>query len=261
MRKLALLLLVASLAVVAAACGSKKEERVRHDDRSRELCQERPQPRHDRSADDRHRQPRVPALVRRRRRRLAMEGQRPAQRQGLRERGRLRGRETARLRARAEVEWTYVPFNNASRRAKEFDFDINQVSSTPARAKAVTSAAPTTRSTRPSSSQGHEDRVVHDARRHSDVQARRPDRHDELRVHQGHDQAVEEAVGYPTNAGAVQALKNRQIDGLVVDLPTAFYVTSAQVPNGEDPRPAPDASLAASTSGSSSRRAARSSRA
>src|SRR5262249_27934902 len=34
---------------------------------------------------------------------------------------------------------------------------------------------------------------------------------------------------YPQNAGASQALKNKQIDGLVVDLPTAFYITSAQV--------------------------------
>jgi polar amino acid transport system substrate-binding protein len=34
---------------------------------------------------------------------------------------------------------------------------------------------------------------------------------------------------YNTNASAIQALKNGQIDGLVLDLPTAFYVTSAQV--------------------------------
>ena len=33
------------------------------------------------------------------------------------------------------------------------------------------------------------------------------------------------------NALAVQALKNGQIDGLVVDLPTAFYITAAQVKN------------------------------
>ncbi len=31
----------------------------------------------------------------------------------------------------------------------------------------------------------------------------------------------------------MQALKNKQIDGLVVDLPTAFYVTAAQVPNSK----------------------------
>ena len=44
---------------------------------------------------------------------------------------------------------------------------------------------------------------------------------------------------FPSNTGAVQALKNKQIDGLVVDLPTAFYVTAVQVPNGEGARPVP----------------------
>ncbi len=38
---------------------------------------------------------------------------------------------------------------------------------------------------------------------------------------------------FPQNAGAVEALKNKQIDGLVVDLPTAFYVTAAQVPHSK----------------------------
>lgn len=37
---------------------------------------------------------------------------------------------------------------------------------------------------------------------------------------------------YDTNDAAVQALKNGQIDGIVVDLPTAFYVTAAQVDDG-----------------------------
>jgi polar amino acid transport system substrate-binding protein len=38
---------------------------------------------------------------------------------------------------------------------------------------------------------------------------------------------------YGSNAAAVLSLKNKQIDGLVVDLPTAFYVTAVQVPNGK----------------------------
>ena len=33
-------------------------------------------------------------------------------------------------------------------------------------------------------------------------------------------------------AAAVTALKNKQIDGLVVDLPTAFYLSAVEVPNG-----------------------------
>ena len=37
---------------------------------------------------------------------------------------------------------------------------------------------------------------------------------------------------YDSNDAAITALNNKQIDGLVVDLPTAFYVTSAQMENG-----------------------------
>jgi ABC-type amino acid transport substrate-binding protein len=35
---------------------------------------------------------------------------------------------------------------------------------------------------------------------------------------------------YDTNDLAVQALKNHQVDGIVVDLPTAFYITAAERP-------------------------------
>jgi polar amino acid transport system substrate-binding protein len=46
---------------------------------------------------------------------------------------------------------------------------------------------------------------------------------------------------YTTNDDAIAGLKARQIDGLVVDLPTAFYVTAAQVDNsvivGQFPAP------------------------
>ena len=34
------------------------------------------------------------------------------------------------------------------------------------------------------------------------------------------------------NAAGVTALKNKQIDGLVVDLPTGFYLSAVEVPNG-----------------------------
>ena len=34
------------------------------------------------------------------------------------------------------------------------------------------------------------------------------------------------------NAAAVSALKNEQIDGLVVDLPTAFYLVAAEIDDG-----------------------------
>ena len=37
---------------------------------------------------------------------------------------------------------------------------------------------------------------------------------------------------FDTNDLAVQALKNKQIDGIVADLPTAFYMTAAQLDDG-----------------------------
>jgi polar amino acid transport system substrate-binding protein len=49
--------------------------------------------------------------------------------------------------------------------------------------------------------------------------------------------AVESVLGlkasvFNDNAAAVAALKNKQIDGIVVDLPTAFYLSAVEVENG-----------------------------
>ena len=49
--------------------------------------------------------------------------------------------------------------------------------------------------------------------------------------------AIENQIGltpqvFNDNAAGVAALKNKQIDGLVVDLPTAFYLSGVEVPNG-----------------------------
>ncbi len=41
-----------------------------------------------------------------------------------------------------------------------------------------------------------------------------------------------QAAVFDTNDLAVQSLKNKQIDGIVVDLPTGFYMTAAQLDNG-----------------------------
>ncbi|MDH4113631.1 MAG: ABC transporter substrate-binding protein [Actinomycetota bacterium] len=45
-------------------------------------------------------------------------------------------------------------------------------------------------------------------------------------------QPTEEPAVYNDLNGAVQALKNGQIDGIVVDLPTAFFITAVQIPKG-----------------------------
>ena len=133
------------------------------------------------------------------------------------------------------VHWTYVPFNRSFAPGKKsFDFDINQISYTPARAKVVTfstsyydvnQAVVVLKGTKIASA-------------HS-IAALRPFK---LGAQIGTTsysfitstiKPTKQPAVYPQNAGAVQALKNKQIDGLVVDLPTAFYVTGAQVPNSE----------------------------
>jgi polar amino acid transport system substrate-binding protein len=45
-------------------------------------------------------------------------------------------------------------------------------------------------------------------------------------------QPTNDAKAYDDLNGAVNALKNGQIDGIVVDLPTAFYMSTVQVPDG-----------------------------
>jgi polar amino acid transport system substrate-binding protein len=136
---------------------------------------------------------------------------------------------------RNHVTWTYVPFNRSyAPGRKPFDFDLNQISITPERAKAVTFSAPYY-------DQNQAIVVLKGTKiaRAKSVAALRPYKlgaqlgttsYDYIETYIKPSQSP--AV-FPQNAGAIQALKNGQIDGLVVDLPTAFYVTAVQVPKGE----------------------------
>ena len=133
---------------------------------------------------------------------------------------------------------------------KSFDFDINQISFTPARAKVVTFSASyydvnqaivVLKGTKIAT-------VPHDrgpARRSSSARSsgRRATTTSTTRSSRRRSRPSSRRT-----PAAVQALKNEQIDGLVVDLPTAFYVTAVQVPNCDDPRPVPDRGAAVSTS-------------
>jgi polar amino acid transport system substrate-binding protein len=133
------------------------------------------------------------------------------------------------------VKWTYVPFNRSFAPGKKpFDFDINQISYTPARAKVVTfsksyydvnQAIVVLKGTKIAS--------VHD------IAGLRPFKLGAQVGTTSYDfitstiKPTTQPAVYQQNAAAVEALKNKQIDGLIVDLPTAFYVTSAQVPNSK----------------------------
>ncbi len=135
--------------------------------------------------------------------------------------------------AGTEVKWIVVPFNTSyAPGKKKFDFDINEISYTPARAKVVDF----------SSSYYDVNQAIVGLKGQPIAKATTTA---ELKPYKlgaqlgttSYDYIVktikptQKPSVFDTNDTAVQALKNKQIDGLVVDLPTAFYVTSAQVPN------------------------------
>jgi polar amino acid transport system substrate-binding protein len=134
-----------------------------------------------------------------------------------------------------QVEWVYTPFNKAYAPGKKaFDFDINQISYTPARAKVVTFSA--------SYYDVNQAIVVVKGTKIAGIRSRKGLRSFKLGAQLGttsYDYIVSKIkpsskpLVFDTNDVAVQALKNKQIDGLVVDLPTAFYVTAVQVPNSK----------------------------
>jgi polar amino acid transport system substrate-binding protein len=132
-----------------------------------------------------------------------------------------------------KVKWVKAPFNSViAPTAKNYDFDINEVSITAQRAKVV------------DFSTGYYD--VAQA-----VIALKKDKYSKATTIAGlHGAKLGAQKGttsfdaindvlktgkapgeYPTNDLAVQALKNGQIDGLVVDLPTGLYITSAELDN------------------------------
>jgi polar amino acid transport system substrate-binding protein len=137
--------------------------------------------------------------------------------------------------ARGDVKWTYVPFDKSFAPGKKsFDFDINQISFTPARAKVVDFSD--------SYYDVNQAVVVPKGSKASSATSKADLASAKLGAQLGttsYDFIVKQIkpstkpAVFPTNAGAVQALKNKQIDGLVVDLPTAFYVTAVQVPESK----------------------------
>jgi polar amino acid transport system substrate-binding protein len=137
--------------------------------------------------------------------------------------------------SRNEVTWKHVPFNTSfAPGTKTFDFDINQISYTPQRAKVVSFSD--------SYYDVNQSVVVNKGTPIASVTSVAGLKPYELGAQLGTTsyQFINDTIKpskkpsvFPTNAGAVQALKNKQIDGLVLDLPTAFYVTAVQVPNSK----------------------------
>ena len=137
--------------------------------------------------------------------------------------------------SRSQVKWTYVPFNKAfAPGAKSFDFDINQISITPARAKVVSFSK--------SYYDVNQALVVNKGTKIASVRSVKGLAAYKLGAQLGTTSYAyiknrikpnQQPSVFNSNAAAVLALKNKQIDGLMVDLPTAFYVTAVQVPNSK----------------------------
>jgi polar amino acid transport system substrate-binding protein len=135
----------------------------------------------------------------------------------------------------SQVKWVYVPFNRSfAPGPKSFDFDINQISYTPARAKVVTFST--------SYYNVNQALVVLAGTPISKVHSVAGLKNFRLGAQLGTTsysyitdviKPSKQPSVFPQNAGAIEALKNKQIDGLVVDLPTAFYVTAVQVPHSK----------------------------
>src|SRR3954452_19012778 len=137
--------------------------------------------------------------------------------------------------APSEVKWTTEPFNASyAPGPKKFDFDINQISITPARQKQVDFSTPYF--TAPQALVALKSSAAAKAASLGDVQNAK------LGVQIGTTSldAVQQVIKpssqpkvFNDSNDVVTALKQKQVDAVVVDLPTAFFLTAAQVPSAK----------------------------
>jgi polar amino acid transport system substrate-binding protein len=132
--------------------------------------------------------------------------------------------------AESEVEWKTVPFNSSyAPGTKSFDFDLNQVSISEAREKAVDFSSPYF--------EAPQAVVVPKGSKLTDASlAALKDARLGVQIGTTSLAAVKDSIApndepkvFDTSNDVVTALKQNQVDAVVVDLPTAFYLTGAQV--------------------------------
>ena len=131
---------------------------------------------------------------------------------------------------KADVKWTVVPFNSSyAPGPKKFDFDINQISITEAREKVVDFSKPYY--VAPQAvvvGKGSDLKVssladLKDASIGVQIGTTSLDAVNEVI------QPSSDAKVFNDSNDVVTALKQNQVDAIVTDLPTAFYITAAQV--------------------------------
>jgi polar amino acid transport system substrate-binding protein len=135
----------------------------------------------------------------------------------------------------ADVKWTVVPFNSSyAPGEKKFDFDINQISINAKRQRAVDFSQPYY--TTPQAVLTTADSPAASATSLADL------KDVQLGVQIGTTslEAANEAIQpskdprvFDTSNDVVAALKNGQVEAIVVDLPTALYLAAAELDNGK----------------------------
>ncbi len=133
----------------------------------------------------------------------------------------------------SEVEWTTVPFNASfAPGPKDFDFDVNQISINEKRKRAVDFSEPYYRA--PQAVVAAKGSSVARARSLDDL----ADASIGVQLGTTSLDAVTEAIQpsedprvFDDSNAVVTALRQNQVDAVVVDLPSAFYLTAAQVPS------------------------------
>ena len=133
---------------------------------------------------------------------------------------------------KSEVEWTVVPFNTSyAPGPKDFDFDVNQISINEKRKRAVDFSEPYY--TAPQAVVAAKGSSVARAKSLSDL----ADASIGVQLGTTSLDAVTESIKpsedpkvFDDSNAVVTALRQNQVDAVVIDLPTAFYLTAAQVP-------------------------------
>ncbi|QNS08979.1 ABC transporter substrate-binding protein [Streptomyces xanthii] len=136
---------------------------------------------------------------------------------------------------KGQVVWQTVPFNSSfAPGAKKFDFDINQVSISDQRKKAVAfssgyyevrQAVVALKTSKAAKAKSVAD--LKDVKLGAQVGTTSLDFVNDLV------KPTQKPSVYQKNDFAKSALKNGQVDAIVVDLPTAFYITGAEVTDAE----------------------------
>jgi polar amino acid transport system substrate-binding protein len=132
----------------------------------------------------------------------------------------------------ARIKWTVEPFNSSyAPGPKDFDFDVNEISITAPRAKAVDFSSPYYTANQAVVALKGSDAAG--AASIADLKGAAIG----VQIGTTSLSAVEDTIEpdskpevFNSSNDVVTALKNEQIDAIVVDLPTALYITAVQVP-------------------------------